>query len=238
MAYSLVGLLQGMSLVTSFFGGNGCARQHGAIAIEQRYRIPRRHLRGYPVAKQPVDRIFNQQHARKTLALVHGDVQLQQRRVVSAAGALHVHRLVQFAGLGKATLAVAAVERFVALVHQVGGGNGAALAEANAPALVEPGHTLQLGVLVEHGIHARFEVFQTHVAVGQFARHAHELFLALQQAQAQALLGVFHIALHGLLLAVNFFQLQIRQRGDDGGKKQKNRQQRGQHGETILALGG
>jgi hypothetical protein len=64
----------------------------------------------------------------------------------------------------------------------------------------------------------------------------HQLFLALQQPQAQALLGVFHITLHGLLFPVDFFQPQIAQGRNDCRKKQQYSSQWRQAGNAVLAM--
>jgi hypothetical protein len=70
--------------------------------------------------------------------------------------------------------------------------------------------------------------------VGDIACQAHDLFLALQQAQAQALLGIFHITLDGFLLALNFLDTQIPKSAGNGGQKKHHRRHRGQVGEPIL----
>jgi hypothetical protein len=50
---------------------------------------------------------------------------------------------------------------------------------------VDPGDGLQLGVLHHQRLGARHEFLGIHLLVGDVARQAHELLLALQQAQAQ-----------------------------------------------------
>ena len=103
-------------------------------------------------------------------------------------------------------------------------------------ALVNPGQALHLRILVEHGGGAGVEAFHIQLVVGDLARHASQLLLTLQQAQTQALLRVFHVALHRLLFAVEFFRAQVGESGHDSGEKQGNRQQRRQHGEPVLEV--
>ncbi len=90
----------------------------------------------------------------------------------------------------------------------------------------------------DQGLCPTRKVFHRELTDGHFARNAHELFLALQQAQAQALLGVFNIALDSLLLAVNFFQSQVNKRGDDGGQKKEHGGKWCNHGKPVLPLWG
>ena len=64
---------------------------------------------------------------------------------------------------------------------------------------------MQLGVLVDERFSLASEVIGIQLVVGQLAGHAHQLFLALQQAQAQLLLGVFDIAVDRFLFALQLF---------------------------------
>ena len=84
---------------------------------------------------------------------------------------------------------------------------------------------------------AAHEFFRVHLLVGDVAGDAHQLFLALQQAQPHALLGVLDVALDGFLLAVHLLQAQVPERRDDGGEEQQHRRQRRQHREAVLAHG-
>ena len=54
---------------------------------------------------------------------------------------------------------------------------------------------------------AKFGLAQ--VVVADVARNAHQLLLALQQAQAHALLGIFHVAVQRFLLAVYLLHAQV-----------------------------
>ena len=49
-----------------------------------------------------------------------------------------------------------------------------------------------------------------------FAGQAHELLLAFQQTQAQALLGVLHVSRHGFLFALKLFVAEVGDGDDDG----------------------
>jgi hypothetical protein len=105
---------------------------------------------------------------------------------------------------------------------------------ADLTTIVDPGDGLELGVLADQGFRALVELRALHVLVGQVARDAHELFLALQQAQAHTLLGVFQIAAQRLLLALAFFHAQVPERRHDGRHEQKNGRQGGQGGKAVL----
>jgi hypothetical protein len=69
------------------------------------------------------------------------------------------------------------------------------------------------------------------------ARDAHELFLVLDQAQADLLLGDLGVALDGLLLTLEFLIAQVPERGNDGCQKQQHRDQRAERGVAVLAGG-
>ena len=92
-------------------------------------------------------------------------------------------------------------------------------------------------VLVDQVGCAEFEFRNIQLSGTDFLRDAADLLLPLQEPQAQALLGVFDIALNGFLLAVHLFEPQVAQGGNDGRKKQHHSGQRGQHGDPVLAVG-
>ena len=116
-------------------------------------------------------------------------------------------------------------------------GRQIAVAGLDALAFVDPAHAVELGVLVDQRFGPTLELLGVHFAVAQFARHAHELLLALQEAQPQLLLGVFKIVAQRLLLTVNFFHPQVGEHDHDDCQEQEHRHQRRQHGVTVLAVG-
>jgi hypothetical protein len=113
------------------------------------------------------------------------------------------------------------------------------MAGANlAPALVDPGDGLQLGVLADQGLGALFtNSSRLQLLVGDVAGNAHQLFLALQQAQAQALLGVFHVARRASCSRSASSSAQVPERRHDGGQKHHHRSQGCQGGKPVLARG-
>ena len=93
---------------------------------------------------------------------------------------------------------------------------------------IHPANGQQLGILGHQGLGPAGELRGHHLAVGNVARQPHQLLLALQQAQAQALLGVFDVALERFLLAAHLLQTQIAEGREDDHHEQQHRQQ-GRH---------
>ena len=163
-------------------------------------------------------------------------MQLQCGRTVRRCRALGVNGLLQIARQTEGTFGVTHVESTAdgaqLAARQVAGIDD----RFDSASLVNPTQTLQFGVTADQGFGATLEVVCIDLMVGEFAADAHQLLLALQQAQAQALLRVFDIALDSLLFAVDFFQPQIAKGSHDGGQKQQHSCQRRQHGKAVLAL--
>ena len=109
---------------------------------------------------------------------------------------------------------------------------GAPAFRSRSPA--DPGDGLQFGVLADQGFGLAHKTCAIHFLVGQIARDAHQLFLALQQPQAHALLGVFHIALEGFVFAFDLFCPQIPESRHDGRHEQQHGSQRCQCSKTVL----
>ena len=121
----------------------------------------------------------------------------------------------------------------VALKHPACRRSDAAL---HAFAFIEPRRALQFWVLVNECGHTGAKAFGIDLAARQGAPDARELLLALQQPKAKALLGVFHIALHRLLLTVHFFYLQVAQRSHDGRHEKRHCRQRREHCDPVLPV--
>lgn len=111
---------------------------------------------------------------------------------------------------------------------------GSGMAGADAFFFIDPGDGLQFGVLADQGFGLAHKTCAIHFLVGQIARDAHQLFLALQQPQAHALLGVFHIALEGFVFAFDLFCPQIPESRYDGRHEQQHGSQRCQCSKTVL----
>ena len=90
--------------------------------------------------------------------------------------------------------------------------------------------------MIHDGLGPALKVVGIEFPVGHLTRDPHQLLLSLQQAQAQALLGVLDIAIDGFLFAVNFFQPQIAKGRHDCRQKQDDSRQWRQHGKSVLAL--
>jgi hypothetical protein len=101
---------------------------------------------------------------------------------------------------------------------------------------VDPAQAFQIRILDHQRLGPDLEFLGIQVAVGDVARDAHQLLLAFEQAQAQALLRVFDIAAHGLVFAVNFLEPQVTESRDDRCQEQQHRSQRREHGKTVLAV--
>ena len=91
------------------------------------------------------------------------------------------------------------------------------LAAHDTPTLVQPRQGLKFGKLLQHGFGPRQKLLHPDFFVGHISGQAHDLLLALQQAQPEPLLSVFHIAFDGFLFALNFFKPQIPKCAGDGG---------------------
>ena len=74
-------------------------------------------------------------------------------------------------------------------------------------------------------------------ACDDFARHADQLFLVLDEAQANLLLRNLGVALHRLLLAANLLIAQVPEGGNDRREEQQHRDQRPECGEAVLLRG-
>ncbi|MPM95976.1 hypothetical protein SDC9_143132 [bioreactor metagenome] len=214
------------------------ARQHLAVAVEQGDRITRQHLGGRAVAQQAVDGVFAQHHARKLALRRQWHLHLQQgRHVVARAHGLRIHRLLHVARQQIGIRRVAGADRLTHHAQLVAGERGRCVAGADSHALVDPGDGLQLGVLADQRLGAAIELDAVQVLIGQIARNAHHLFLALKQAQAHTLLCVFHIAFECFLLPIDFLRAQIPERNDDGSEKHQHGDQGGQRRKAVLPVG-
>jgi hypothetical protein len=165
-------------------------------------------------------------------------VQLQQGCATGIGRPLGVDRLLQFSRQVVDVLGFAQLQGVAEHLAQIGLQAGGRVGALDAPALVDPAQALEFGVLVDHGLGTQMEFLQAQLRVRDIACNTHELFLALQQTQAQALLGVLDIPFHGFLLAVDLLQAQVTKGRNDGGKKQHHGCQRRKHGQPVLALRG
>ena len=194
----------------------------------------------HAVAQQAVDRVFAQDHAGEAPLLRQGDVQLQQRRCCRRAGRwLRVDRLPQVARQAERRFRF---RRGLSSRRPCAPDFRLARLGVTWLAMMRRRSSIQVsacssGYWLTSDSARRHEFLGVHFLVGDVARQAHQLFLAFQQAQAQALLGVFHVALDGLLLAVDLLQAQVAEGGHDGGQEQQHGHQRRQHGEAVLARG-
>jgi hypothetical protein len=81
------------------------------------------------------------------------------------------------------------------------------------------------------------ELLRLDFVIGDLARHAHQLFLLVQQAQTHPLLCIFQVSRHGFLFAVYFFQTQIAECEQHHQHEEDDRHQRAQHGKSVLCHG-
>jgi hypothetical protein len=153
---------------------------------------------------------------------------------VAAGHGLRIHRLAQLARQGVVAFDVAGAQHVADQVLLRGVHAGRRVAGLEAAAVVDPGDGLQLGELADQRLGAAGELDRVDLAVGGIARDAHQLLLAFQQAQAHALLRVFDVAAHRLLLALDFLGAQVPEGRDDGGKKKKHGRHRREHGDGVL----
>ena len=216
----------------------GRAGQQLAAAVEHGDRVASEHFGGRAVAQQAVDRVLAQHHAAKAARAVDGHLQLQQRhRLAGYRQRLRIDRLLQVLHLGKRARGVAGPQDLAGNAQLFAVHRGRRMAGAYALVLVYPADRLQLGVLGDQRFAAARKVAPTQLLVGDVARHAHQLLLAFEQAQAHALLGVFDIAAQCFLFALHFLHAQIPERDHDGRKKHQHRGQRRERGKTILSRG-
>jgi hypothetical protein len=199
------------------------ARQHLVFVVDQRDRVLGRDLGRHAKAQQPVDGVFAHDHAGEFALVVQRHLQLQRGRVV-AAGFLgrqrsRIHRLAQVPGQLVSAVGLADLELLARAAQLAGIGAGRHVGHLDAPLAVNPGHRHQFGVLVDQRFGLGDEFLGVDFLVGDVAAYPHELLLPLQQPQSQALLRVFHVALDGLLLAVDFLDAQIAEGGDHGGQE-------------------
>ncbi|MCY1377287.1 hypothetical protein D9M69_648510 [compost metagenome] len=93
---------------------------------------------------------------------------------------------------------------------------GRRIARHHVAAGIDPADRQQFGELADQGFGLERELLGGDFLVVHLARQAHQLFLALQQAQAQALLRVLHIAGDRLLLTLQFLVAQVGDGHRDG----------------------
>ncbi len=108
------------------------------------------------------------------------------------------------------------------------------MAGPDTAVVVDPGDGLQFGVLADQPFRAGHEVRAFEILVGEVARDAHDLLLALQQAQAHALLRVLDVAAQRLLFALAFFGAQIPEGRHDRGEEHEHGSQRRQSRQAVL----
>ena len=214
------------------------ACQHLVFVVDQRHRIFGSDFSRHAKTQQAVDRELTHDGAGKFALVIEWHLQLQRRCAVAAglfgdqrAG---INRLAQFprqliGAVGLVNLELLALGAYLAGIRA-----GRYVGDLYTPPAVDPAHCHQFGVLIDQGFGLQDEAFRIDLFVGDIPANPHELLLPLEQAQAQPLLRVLHIALDGLLLAVNFFNAQVAERRNDGGKKQHHRQQRPQRDEAVL----
>ncbi len=224
----------GQQARAAFPRAHGVARNRIALGVEQRHRIARLHFRGHAVAQQAVDREFAQHDAREQALVEKGNVQLQHRRGVAAGRRLGEDGLAQLACQRIVALDVARAQHVADEVLLRGMHARRGIAGLEAAAVVDPRDRLQLGELAHQRFRAAREFDRIDFPVRCIARNAHQLLLALQQAQAHALLCVLDVSPHGFLLAFHFFGAQIPERRNDGGKKQQHRRDGREHGDGVL----
>ncbi len=212
----------------------GVARDHLALGVEQRHRVARLHLGRHAVAQQAIDRELAEHHAREQALVEQRDVQLQHGRRIAAGRGLGEHRLAQLARQRVVALDVAGAQHVAdqVLLRRMHAGRG--IAGLEAAAVVDPGDGLQLGELAHQRFGAAGELDRVYLAVGGIARDAHQLLLAFQQPQPQALLGVLDVAAHRFLLALDLLGAQVPEGGDDRREEQQHGGHRGQHRDGVL----
>jgi hypothetical protein len=128
-------------------------------------------------------------------------------------------------------------KHFTGHVQSAAAERGGGMTGADAPLVIDPGDGLELGILADQGFGPAHKLGVIHVLIGQVARNAHQLFLAFQQAQAHALLGVFHVALEGFVFALHLLGPQIPEGCHDGRHEQQHGRQGRQRRKPILAGG-
>ncbi len=201
------------------------AGQRGALAILQRYRIAREDLGGRAVAQQIVNRELGQQHAAKAAFLTNGHLQQQHRCRLAGCQRLREHGLLQVARH------LEQLQQFLFLDHLIKGEQvlgrhaGAELGGAHLTRGIDPGQCLQLCILADQRIGTVIEAVLVHVLVAHIAGQAHQLLLALGQAQPNALLGIFHIPAHGLAFAFQLLTAQVPKGRDDRDEEHHHRHQ-------------
>ena len=199
----------------------------------------RQQLAGGGIAHQAVGRKLRHDGAAKAADAQHGSLKLQHWRVVTRLGQwLGVHRQVCGLDLLKAVRCCVVLQFFRRHAQAFAGHGRRGVAGNDAAIAVHPGQALQLWVLGGQHFCAVGELGSANVSGSQVTGQQHDLFLAFQQTQAHALLGVFHIALQGLVVAVDFLRAQIPESGHDCSHEQGNGNQRCQCGQTVLSGGG
>ena len=163
-------------------------------------------------------------------------MQLQQWSAARIGRTLRIDGLLKFTREVVDVLRLAELERVAQHLAQVGLQAGGCIRALDAPAFIDPAQAFEFGILVHHRFGAQVELLQAEFAVRDVTGNAHELFLPLQQAQAQPLLGVLDIPLHGLLLAIDFLQAQIPERRNDRSQEKQDSRQGRQHREPVLSL--
>jgi hypothetical protein len=206
--------------------GDALAAHQVALVIQQGHRVLGQHLAGHAVAQQAVHAVLHQQLAGELPARRDRHVQLQRGLGILGQRRQHVHRLAQVARQAVAVLGLLGAQLPVFHPARLGLHAGARFQRGDAAAHVDPADRQQLGVLGHQRLGAAVELRRQHLAVGDVARQAHHLLLALQQAQAQALLGVFDVALERLLLAARLLDAQVAEHRQDDHHEQQHRQQR------------
>jgi hypothetical protein len=153
------------------------------------------------------------------LVVGQGAVQLQHRHLgvaVSLGFELAINGLHQVASQTEVALGFANLQHCARAQLLAGRDAGNALIGHNAAAVIDPGQGQEFRVLLHQRLGTRQKLVGSDFLVGHVSCQTHHLLLALQQAQSQTLLGVFHIPFDGFLLALHLFDPQIPKCTGDG----------------------
>ncbi len=164
-------------------------------------------------------------------------MQLQQWHHGSAGGALGIDRLHGFLRQQEDVAGFTRTDRLASQQARAGLQAGGGIGGPNVLGLVDPAQPFEVRVLDHQGLCAYPEFLGIEIAIRNVTRDPHQLLLALEQPQPQALLRVFDITPHGLVFAVNLFEPQIGECHDDGCEEQHHGQQRRQYRVPVLAPG-
>ncbi len=231
-------------VLAQLLAGHRCdgACQHTLPVVDHTQGVAVGKIGRHEVPQQGLHRVLDHQHAGRGVARHQRHVHLKHGHAHVVDEGARVHRLAHVARLREG--------QFGRVLHSAVGQRGVGGVVARpallpvhrgpAPSLalavvVQPGQLGDRGAFAHEALRLADEVIDVGLAPDQFAGHAHQLLLVLDQVQTQLLLDDFGVALQRFGLTLDFLVAQVPEGGNDRRQEQQHRYQWRHRDEAVLA---